>query len=93
MILYIGTNTIPVGPKGDAGTATNTRGGTETANGGLNQQITFSSDLTSANYSIQWNDFGQGLGLQLVAGSKTVSGFRINSNYAGDFDYTVTLQV
>lgn len=91
MILYIGTNTIPVGPKGDSGSLTNIRTGNAIATGSLNQLVTFSSPLANANYSIQWNDFGAGLGIELVPGSKTINGFTINSNYSGNFDYNATL--
>lgn len=89
MILYIGTNTIPVGPKGDPGGSASNRAGTFTTTGGNGQPINYSSTLGSTNYSLQWNDFGLGLGIELV--SKSATGFIINSNYVGDAEYTATL--
>jgi hypothetical protein len=70
---------------------TNTRAGSVNATGTLNQPVLYSSPMPNANYSLQWNDFGQGLGLQLVPDSKTANGFAFNSNYPGLFDYTITL--
>jgi hypothetical protein len=91
MILYIGTNTIPVGPKGDPGGTTDNRAALITTTGGNGQVIAFSTPLPTANYSLQFNDFGSGLGIQLVTGSKTINGFAINSIVSGDADYTATL--
>lgn len=64
-----------------------------TANGTNSQTITFSSNLPSADYSLSLTDHVGNLGITLVPGSKSASGFQINSFDIGTFDYIAILNI